>query len=340
MGCMKEEGAEGLGHLFMMDKLTANSPPAGKGMSSSVLGRIQGTSQLKPSSKFDAQTGKFYRSFRIDASGLERASVGELLTLFAGQPGLDYDAQQHSGVVVSMAGGEVSVLCVGETHVHCDFLVEEARRRLNTFLTLRAAAQAVEEQIQASEACGFTLFHSTEERGVEDDADFEGKAHSMAGFTLFSAGPAHNSTEPPTEVATQVAGQTLFSSLEQVEPTELLAEQCSGLTLFAPLGKAKDHMIADSIAGFTLLSHVDEDYLSEKGTEEGSNADAAELDVREEAEDDGLGALSNKDLKALFSSVADTCAGLTFFSAAQPTRTEAEWDAMQAQSCGGVTLFA
>jgi hypothetical protein len=325
-----EEGGVGQAHMFVLDKLTSGSPPTGMQGASLLQNKMGGgAGQLGPSSKFDAQTGKFYRSFRVDTAEIEGAQLKELLGLFA-LNGLDYDEGQHSGVMMSVAGGALSVICVGDTHVHCNFLFEKSRAKVDNFLTLHAAANQVEEQLVAAESCGLTFFHSLAEPEQEDDTEFAGKAHCMAGFTLFSAGPAH-SPAPATEKADQVAGQTLFSPLEPVEPCELAAEESAGITFFRPHGKVKDHMVADSVAGFTLLSYAD-DTLSEQSTEDGgSNVDAQEL-----AEADA--ALSNKDLKALWTSVAETCAGLTFFS--RPVRTEEEWDAMQADSCGGITLFA
>mmetsp|Transcript_10036 Transcript_10036/g.19631 ORF Transcript_10036/g.19631 Transcript_10036/m.19631 type:complete len:388 (+) Transcript_10036:166-1329(+) len=240
-----------LGETFVRDRLTSD-PFAG--FQGSPLATMN---SLPPQSKFDPNTGKFYRSLSVDAAKVPTSvSAHELLSLFSGDDQLSYSNETHTGTVVSLAGLAFTFTCVGETHVDCNNMYTEVQARMEDLLIGGSDDQEVEC------AMGMSLFPGNKQ--VVTEKDVELVADSCAGMSLFA--PANPSKTARPVAADSCGGMTMFSWEDEEEVlsghttedeeagesspsafatlSKVILNTCAGMTLF---GLAKEQPAEDNI---------------------------------------------------------------------------------------------
>jgi hypothetical protein len=196
--------------LFVRDNLT--SPKSGFAPAPSPLaGIFELQHGQKPMSKYDPNTGKFYRSVTMDTAGISASlSALSLLSLFSGDE-MRYDTATHTGVVLNIAG-QFTVTCVGDTHVQADAMYAKVQE------TLAALAQPMPED-------------------GEDDS--EAQMQSVMGISLLQGcgkGPVEKDCEL---VADSCAGLTLFSDVKGMSPSRACDDCCQSLLSCVSLGACK-----------------------------------------------------------------------------------------------------
>lgn len=277
-GAMCRVGDTRLGEMFVRDRLTTG--PAGK---SSPLVELMPQNR-KPLSKYDPNTGKFYRSTVVDASAIPASlSAVELLQIFSANERLAYRAETHTGTIVSLAGSALTLTCVGETHVDADRMFAEVQDRLSELLI---APQEVDVTLES--AMGMSFFnagHGPVEKEVELVAE------SCSGFSLFA--PAQPMQHRPIKADT-CGGMTMFSwDVDESELSGDDTEDEESTGVFSSVGK----MLANTVAGMTF-------FRAKKQTVE---------DLRTTETMGGL-TLYLGDGKRMQNVCAETCGGITTFS--------------------------
>jgi hypothetical protein len=166
--------------MFVRDNLTSGFvPPA-----SLLAGIFDGQHGGKPLSKYDPNTGKFYRSVALDAESIPASlSALSLLSLFASDE-MRYNTSTHTGVVINLAG-QITVTCVGDTHVQTDALYTKVQE---TLASLFSSQQQLDNGDGSDgiidSVMGISLVQCAGKGPVEKDCELE--ADSSLGFTLFS----------------------------------------------------------------------------------------------------------------------------------------------------------
>ena len=247
-----------LARLFVMDKLTGMGSKSNS--ASNLLGDRLGLGG-KPKGKFDAQSGKWYRSATVAPQAVGAIGIQELLQAL---DAIKYDNQSQSGVVFNLvpcdSSMELSLMCIGDTHVDVDRQLQTA---LSTVAELLAAARS---KTTFDSLAGFSLF---KRRGTADSGPELGDVHTCAGMSLFS--PADR---PRLEdvAADSACGMSLFSyapatkdsktksiSIGKSKQGLVAQESLAGMTFFASTGSKSSPSTAelaaqDSCAGMTLFS--------------------------------------------------------------------------------------
>uniref|UniRef100_A0A6T8KJ29 Uncharacterized protein n=1 Tax=Hemiselmis andersenii TaxID=464988 RepID=A0A6T8KJ29_HEMAN len=272
------------GEVFVRDRLTSDSslPRTGSPLANPL--------SLPPQSKFDPNTGKFYRSLTVDSARVPPSvSAVELLGLFSADSELAYSADTHTGTVVSLAGGAFTFTCVGETHVDSNCMYEKVQERLDSLLLGT-------EEPEVESAMGMSLFPSKGHALVEKDVELV--AESCAGLSLFA--PANPVKTARNVAADSCGGMTMFSWEDEEEALsghttdeeeELEGKQTSVVSSISKV-------IADTCAGFTFFRSAKEQ-------------DFEELTATESAM--GL-TIYQGNGKRMTNVLAETCGGLTTFS--------------------------
>jgi len=280
-----------LGEMFIRDRLTS-----GQGLAkASPLANLMPQQNQKPLSKYDHSTGKFYRSLVVDASSIPSSlSAIDLLQIFSSDEELAYRSETHTGAIVSLAGGSLTLTCVGETHVDADKMYANVQDRLCELLFPEDYSLPVEgeEAVVAETAAGISLFNAGK-GPAEKDCDLV--AESMAGMSLFSS--AQPKQARPV-VADTCGGMTMFSFEEadselsgnETEDEEEFQQRPSVLA-----GVTK--ILADTVAGMTFFSRKEQDAEALNATETSGGM-----------------TLYLGDGKRMQNVVAETCCGMTTFS--------------------------
>lgn len=226
---------EELARLLMMDRLTGMG--AKRSMSSSnLLGDRLGVGN-KPKGKFDAQSGKWYRSSTLSPQTVQAVGIEELMEVL-NEPAIKFDSQSQTGVVFNIlpseAGMQLSMMCIGDTHVDVDQQLQAAMARVAELLAVARSSLQCE---------------------------------TLAGLSLFSRGDAATQVG---DVQDTCAGMTLFAApAGQKKPENVVMEDnACGMSLFAPGPAAKDRKprkgrgesaatcefaVKDSCAGITMF---------------------------------------------------------------------------------------
>jgi hypothetical protein len=364
---ISESSQEDLARLFVMDKLTGLSKSHS---GSNLLADRLGMEDTKPMGKFDAQSGKWYRSATLSSRLVREVSVEALMEALSD---VKYDKQTQTGVVFNIipveADMEVSLMCIGESHIEVDGQLETALNRV------AEALAAARKKLECDTLAGFSLFKSSDAdvRASAPSADVQ---HTCAGITLFSA---PSGRPQPQDVSTEsLAGMSLFSytpgakERKQTKITsaesastlkakmacpsheelsgELAADSCAGMTMFAPPSQWKQpqaqDVVLDSACGMGLFTWnfegMDEVAISKalseaptptRSTEHGSLSTPRMTPVGSMSS--VVSALNDDDVLELL----DGFAGFTFFSRAKKA-DDAEDELVAVESSAGITMFS
>jgi len=281
---LMRNGDTRFGEVFVRDRLTSDSSLPRTG---SPLANLE---SLPPQSKFDPNTGKFYRSLSVEAARVPPSmSAVELLGLFSGDAELSYSSDTHTGTVVSLAGSAFTFTCVGETHVESNDMYAKVQERLE-----RLCLGAEEPEVES--AMGMSLFPSTAQAAVEKDAVLV--AESCGGLSLFA--PANPARTGRLVTADSCGGMTMFSWEDEEEAlsghtTDEEEElERKGPSVVATISK----VIADTCAGFSFFRSAEEPAFEELTATESAC---------------GL-TIYQGDGQRMQGARAETCGGLTTFT--------------------------
>ena len=229
--CASAGPQEELARLFMMDKLTAMGLQHGSA-TSSLLGAAM-FMDSKPKGKFDAQSGKWYRSAKILPEVVNEVGIKELMEAF-NDPSIKFNSQSQTGAVFNMvpsdSGLRLSLMCIGDTHVNVDNQIQLALTKVSELLAEAREARST---------------HSQQNNFAESACDFAAK-ESYAGMTMF---------EKP-------AGW--------LQPEDVVAVHSeAGMTMFAPAldfgAQQPEHVTFDSACGMGLFSWKSFEGMDEVG---------------------------------------------------------------------------
>jgi hypothetical protein len=283
---MKVSGShEELARLLVVDRLTGMESK--RSMSSnSLLGDRLGVGN-KPKGKFDAQSGKWYRSLTLSPKVVESVGIKELMEVL-NDPAIKFGSQSQTGVVFNILpsehGMQLSLMCIGETHVEVDRQMQTAMARVKELLSethnrlqartlaglsLFSRGDAATQLGDVQDTCaGITLFGTPADQQKPGDVVIEDNA---CGMSLFSHAPAAKDRKPrkglakpaaPCEFAVKdsCAGMTMFERPEDWKaPEDIFAtESQAGMTMFASAAgqqhpPAEDVML-DSMCGMGMFS--------------------------------------------------------------------------------------
>lgn len=184
--CMAKQLAAGdtrHAEMFVRDQLTSGLAPPASPLANILGGpAMQSAGSGRPQSKYDPNTGKFYRSAIVDTSCVPLSlPATELLAIFCAD-GLQYDSSTHTGVVLNIASS-ITITCVGDTHVEADAMHSEVQERLSKFFS-RSGMPHLELNSPAQNAAGITLFSEGSVGPAEKDCELV--ADSCAGLSLFA----------------------------------------------------------------------------------------------------------------------------------------------------------
>ena len=243
--------------MFVMDKLTGLGSSSSSG---NLLGDRLGL-RGKPKGKFDAQSGKWYRSATVSPQAVAAIGIQELLEAL---DGIKYNTTAQSGVVFNLvpcaeSSMELSLMCIGDTHVDVDHQLQAALSKVAELLT------AVRSKPTFDSLAGFSLF----KRGDAATELDVGDVHTCAGMSLFA--PPADRPRPENVAADGACGMSLFAfapatkepkgkGIKIGKPAQgVVAQECAGMTLFAPHGDGHKQLPAedvslDSCAGMTLFT--------------------------------------------------------------------------------------
>lgn len=272
--------------MFVMDKLTGLGSSSSSG---NLLGDRLGLGG-KPKGKFDAQSGKWYRSATVSPQAVAAIGIQELLEAL---DGVKYDTTAQSGVVFNLvpcaeSSMELSLMCIGDTHVDVDCQLQAALGKVAGLLAAarskpsfdslasfslfkREDASAVQDIGEVQTCAGMSLFSPPADRPCPEDVAADG----ACGISLFALAPATKEPKrkgikigkPAQGVVAQdsCAGITMFASPTgskgMPSPADLAAQDsCAGMTLFAPRGHGErkqgqaEDVSLDSACGMGLFS--------------------------------------------------------------------------------------
>lgn len=185
--CMAKQLAAGdtrHAEMFVRDQLTSGLAPPASPLANILGGSaMQSVGSVRPQSKYDPNTGKFYRSAIVDTSFVPLAlPATELLAMFCAD-GLQYNSSTHTGVVLNIASS-ITITCVGDTHVQADAMHSEVQERLSKLFFSRSDMPHLQLSSPAQNAAGITLFSEGSVGPAEKDCELV--ADSSAGLSLFS----------------------------------------------------------------------------------------------------------------------------------------------------------
>lgn len=305
--------------MFVRDQLTMGVAS----LTSPLADILQlGGSQAKPQSKYDPNTGKFYRSTTVDSSCVPASlPVKDIMSLFCSDE-QRYDPSTHTGVVVNISS-VITVTCVGDTHVQADGMHNEVQKRIADLMIKSYSAPQDAASQGVATAMGLTLFSDGGRGFAEKDCELV--QDTCAGISLF--GPVSASQVQIKAVkADTCCGMTMFSveddELSETETEanvspvgsmdilkQMFVDTCLGMSFFSSSKKQMglEELVADSVLGQTLYSN--------------SNVEGPR-DVH-----------------------AETCGGVTTFSACEASvecevEKEENTDDIASMSVGGFTDFS
>jgi len=201
----------------MMDKLTAMGLQHNSS-TSSLLGAAM-FMDSKPKGKFDAQSGKWYRSAKILAEVVNEVGIKELMQAF-NDPAIKFNSQSQTGAVFNMvpsdSGLRLSLMCIGDTHVNVDNQIQLALTKVSELL---AEARSKHSQrnnfaesacdFAAKESCaGMTMFEKPAGWLQPEDVV---AVHSEAGMTMFAPALDFGAQQPEDVTFDSACGMGLFS---------------------------------------------------------------------------------------------------------------------------------
>lgn len=375
-GCVSASPQDELARLFVMDKLTGMGA---KNLSSgNLLGDRLGMS-IKPKGKFDAQSGKWYRSAKVAPHVVQSVGLQDLMEAL-NEPAIKFDSQSQQGVVFNIVpsdgggGMELSLMCIGDTHVDVDSQLQTALSKVKELLAANESSitadsvagfsmfqsQSGEPAVQlgdAQDSCsGMTLFAPPADRQQPGDVTIE----NACGMSMFTYAPAAKESkkrgkklgETACEFAVQdsLNGMSLFEKpAGWTAPTNICATNSqAGMTMFAPEGPVKppaDDVTLDSVCGMGMFSWkmegMDEVEISRalsqastRGGQDGSFKSSYKM-TPVGSMSSVVSALNDDDVLELMEGFA----GFTFFNRA-PNHLVPEDELVAAESSAGMTLFA
>ena len=212
--CASAGPQEELARLFMMDKLTA----MGKCGQGSLLGAAM-FMDSKPKGKFDAQSGKWYRSAKILPEVVNEVGIKELMEAF-NDPAIKFNSQSQTGAVFNMvpsdSGMRLSLMCIGDTHVNVDNQIQLALTKVSELLAEARSRHSQQNNFAesacdfaAKESCaGMTMFEKPAGWLQPEDVV---AVHSEAGMTMFAPALDFGAQQPEDVTFDSACGMGLFS---------------------------------------------------------------------------------------------------------------------------------
>ena len=357
--------SDDMARLFVMDKLT------GMGAKSLSGSNLSGSNLLadrlgvgnRPLGKFDAQSGRWYRSATILPQTVREVGVEALMEALSDSR---FNHQSQTGIVFNVVphereGMEVSIMCIGDSHVDVDGQLETALARVAELLASARSCAA------AGSVAGFTLFNvpaDAEAGKIKPEENVHAPAARAGAPTMVKMAGGGAAGHGPGELVAQdsVAGMTMFAPPAPAQQASTLAggvaaqDSVAGLTMFASEGGARGgpeaaDVTLDSACGMGLFSWnfegMDEAEIS-KALSEADTARAASLQPSWSGSvprmtpvgsmSSVVSALNDDDVLHLI----EGCAGFTFFSrggGASDAPHMPDDELVAAESSAGVTLF-
>jgi hypothetical protein len=258
---MKGSGSqEELARLLVMDRLTGMESKRSIS-SNNLLGDRLGVGN-KPKGKFDAQSGKWYRSLTLSPQVVEAVGIKELMEVL-NDPAIKFGSQSQTGVVFNILpsehGMQLSLMCIGETHVEVDRQLQTAMARVTELLS------EARNRLQARTLAGLSLFSRGDAAAQLGDVQ-----DTCAGITLFGA-PADQQKPCNVVMEDNACGMSIFShapAAKDRKPRKGLAkpatpcefavkDSCAGMTMFerpADWKAPEDICATESQAGMTMFA--------------------------------------------------------------------------------------
>lgn len=368
-----------LARLLVMDRLT------GMGAKSMSQGSLQGNllgDRLglgnKPKGKFDAQSGKWYRSATFSPQVVTAIGIEELMRVLD-EPAIKYNSQSQTGVVFNILpthmGMELSLMCIGDTHVDIDTQLQTAMAKVTALMSEPRCDFSIDSVAGMSlvnnaghpecklgdvqDTCsGMTLFAAPADRQQPENVKLE---DSVCGMSLFSFAPAQEGPKQEAKGAScdtadtavkfpatdSSVGMTMFERPADWVAPEDICGSCSqaGMTLFnaCPIAgdKVPQDVVLDSACGMGMFSWKLE------GMDEVEISKA----LSDSSTVSGIGSQPRMTPVGSMSSVVSALndddvlelfegfAGFTFFSRA-PKDKASEDELVAVESCAGLTMFS
>lgn len=267
---------EEIARLFVMDKLTGLGAKCNS--SGNLLGDRLGMGS-KPKGKFDAQSGKWYRSATIAQQVVSNVGIDQLMEAF-NEPAIKFSSESQTGVVFNIlpsdAGMQLSLMCIGDTHVDVDNQLKTALGRVGQLFS------AVRSDVVFESVSGFSLFSGDEPATKLDDLS---AFDSCAGMTMF-AGRAGQKQTKDVEFDSSCGMSLVSPAPAAKEPRKgkcnmlsdpacefAVTDSCAGMTVFErppgwtpPLDVHCEH----SQAGMTLFASAEDRMHAEDVTYDGA----------------------------------------------------------------------
>jgi len=257
--------------MFVRDQLTTGFAPPSSPLAD-ILPMAAGSS--KPQAKYDPNTGKFYRSVVVDPSCVPASLPATLLMAVFCSDEMRYNPGSHTGVVLNISYN-ITVTCVGDTHVQADDMYSEVQQRVAALIRESfPSLAALDEPAGEVETCmGMTLFAPAAQ---PSDEECELVADSCAGISLFAPILVPQKQIRAVRAVDSCCGMTMFTAEEEEDDLsetetasprsatgslsslkQFVADTCAGMTLFGNTADKQvdlEDLVADGVMGMTLYS--------------------------------------------------------------------------------------